>query len=362
MFQTLQRKAEQQQNSNSVADNMHMKNPNENGIKMNPGEKVEQMTIPADSIMPKMHPGPEIKKMNPGPEIKKMSVGNANGMIQKKNDEKESRYALSISKFPWTGVIDTKGLSDVGFHKKPEPSDSKDDNIWPSLLNGDIVKVTDKTANNWLHITIKRGTKTISGYVDWRYVNLSHEANVPITETVTDAPAKYAKAWNRTFQWNSRFNLIFDSDSLIVSVRIFSTATEAVKEKWTKSIEDKWSKKFSLEAEMDSKKFNFNIIINVIWTDDKSESHQVVYPGKSTTNMENWGTSDAIDITHEFGHMLGNKEEYFTVNGVKHGASRQKGKAVMNNPAENPLPRHFNLVKSEAAKALGIHQDKCKIK
>ena len=34
-----------------------------------------------------------------------------------------------------------------------------------------------------------------------------------------------------------------------------------------------------------------------------------------TTSMQGWGKNDTVDVTHEFGHMLGNPEEYFTTDG-----------------------------------------------
>jgi hypothetical protein len=40
--------------------------------------------------------------------------------------------------------------------------------------------------------------------------------------------------------------------------------------------------------------------------------------------MTDWGTADRTDITHEFGHMLGNAEEYFTTNGTDYTAGGTK--------------------------------------
>lgn len=83
-----------------------------------------------------------------------------------------------------------------------------------------------------------------------------------------------------------------------------------------------------------------------------NNEHQVVNAGASTPNMGNWGTGDTVDITHEFGHMLGAKDEYFTVDGVNYGAWRQANGNVMNNPANTPVPKHFYIIKEEAEKLI----------
>ena len=53
------------------------------------------------------------------------------------------------------------------------------------------------------------------------------------------------------------------------------------------------------------------------------------------------------------GHMLGNLEEYFTVNGTAFGAPRQPTGNIMNNPANPPVAAHYNLVRSAVQAALG---------
>ena len=83
--------------------------------------------------------------------------------------------------------------------------------------------------------------------------------------------------------------------------------------------------------------------------------------------MTGWGTADTVDVTHEFGHMLGNTDEYFTTNGVdftQGGARRgfrDPGGGVMNNPSENPEPRHYEAVRTEVASLLGVQNADCKV-
>jgi hypothetical protein len=75
--------------------------------------------------------------------------------------------------------------------------------------------------------------------------------------------------------------------------------------------------------------------------------------------MTDWGTGDTTDITHEFGHMLGNPEDYFTTNGHNYATGgkagfRDPGGGVMNNPAERAHRRHFNLLREQVAKMLQL--------
>jgi hypothetical protein len=49
--------------------------------------------------------------------------------------------------------------------------------------------------------------------------------------------------------------------------------------------------------------------------------------------------------------MLGALDEYFTVNGVNWGPGRQATGAIMNNPANPPVARHYDCIR-QAANAL----------
>ena len=68
---------------------------------------------------------------------------------------------------------------------------------------------------------------------------------------------------------------------------------------------------------------------------------------------------DEEEITHEFGHMLGNKEEYSTIDGIAYGEGRQTGKGIMNNPSENPNKNHFERIRLNIAKMLDVDEKKC---
>lgn len=75
--------------------------------------------------------------------------------------------------------------------------------------------------------------------------------------------------------------------------------------------------------------------------------------------MRIWGYFDTEDITHEFGHMLGNKEEYCTIDGIAYGEGGQTGKGIMNNSSENPNKNHFERIRLNIAKMLDVNEKKC---
>ncbi len=76
--------------------------------------------------------------------------------------------------------------------------------------------------------------------------------------------------------------------------------------------------------------------------------------------MTGWGVDDTTDITHEFGHMLGCPEEYFTTDGTDYTAGGTKSGfrdavgGIMNNPSNDPKPANYKLIRENAAAAMGV--------
>jgi hypothetical protein len=201
-----------------------------------------------------------------------------------------------------------------------------------------------------------------------------------ITETISHAPAAYA-AWNNTFGWQARWRLRLDMRAevgqLQVVVRLHSTASDAVKTAWENAILAKWSNKFAFcvlretpitirPGVVDRFEEMYPIRIVIAWVSDPADAHYVVRANAAgateggragvggTTSMTGWGTGDTQDMTHEFGHMLGCPEEYFTTNGVDYVPAggrgfRDPGAGVMNNPAGPALARNFQVIREEAA-------------
>jgi hypothetical protein len=212
------------------------------------------------------------------------------------------------------------------------------------------------------------------------------EVDREITETISHAPARYS-AWEGTYRWRARWRLKLDGRGeraeLDVKVRLHSTASAAVKRAWAAAIRRKWSGRFAFAVLRDAPVAlpgggtddlaeMYPIWITIEWVDDPAKAHYTITGNAAgatehgragvggTTSMTGWGIGDTQDITHEFGHILGCPEEYFTTNGVDHthGGRRQgfrdAGGGIMNNPAGPALARNFDVIRREAAALRGV--------
>jgi hypothetical protein len=182
----------------------------------------------------------------------------------------------------------------------------------------------------------------------------SQEIDQAVTETISNAPAG-AEAWNGTYGWRARFLLTLDEPSctasVLVRVRLVGTITAAQRSAWQNAIEAAWNSRFKLCRRSCCCSDGLEIATDIQFV--TSGEHQVVTVGASTTNMGNWGASDTIDVSHEFGHMLGALDEYFTVNGVNWGPGRQATGAIMNNPANPPVARNYDTIRQAAGALRG---------
>lgn len=193
------------------------------------------------------------------------------------------------------------------------------------------------------------------------------EVSEEVTEVITDSPPGQ-EDWNKTYKWTVKFKLeaLRESCSVKVTVKIkvTGTITDAQKTGWKSAIETKWSNKVKLlcpdpacrEACPDG--YGVSFVVEFV----ASGEHYVVKANNDppdgvrsvTPDMGKWGVDDTIDITHEFGHMLGAPEQYNTINGVPYGAGRQAGKGVMNNPDGDPEKHNYELIRKHAAAVMGV--------
>jgi hypothetical protein len=210
------------------------------------------------------------------------------------------------------------------------------------------------------------------------------EVDREIEETISHAPAAFS-AWEGTYRWRAKWRLKLDmredSKELNVKVRLYSTASTSTKRKWSRAIRRKWSGKFAFRVDGEDGAADelYPINVEVEWVRDPADAHYTIAAnavgategGRSglggTTSMTGWGEADTTDITHEFGHILGCPEEYFTTNGVDYsrGGRRQGFRdphgGVMNNPAGPALARNFNTIRREGAKLRGVRHSKTKV-
>jgi hypothetical protein len=224
--------------------------------------------------------------------------------------------------------------------------------------------------------------KAIQRY-PWPYaLHLRKEVNESITETISGAPAAYS-AWNGTYTWDSLFRIELSAvtGQVTVIMKLYSTASPAVRRAWERAIEAKWSNRMYLRVRVPGVTegpCKFKIGVDLRWVNDPAKAHYTINPqgaggttgGRAgvggTSSMQDWGRADTTDITHEFGHMLGNPEEYFTTNGTNYATGgragfRDAGGGIMNNPAERVHRRHFNLIKEQVAKMLGLNSSRVSV-
>jgi hypothetical protein len=174
------------------------------------------------------------------------------------------------------------------------------------------------------------------------------------TEVMSNAPPGF-EAWNGTYGWRARFQVRVDQGNcritVTIRVRLVGAITAAQRTAWENAIEAGWSNAFKLCCRCCCCRNGYTIVANIEFVD--SGEDQVVNVGNTTTNMGNWGRNDTTAVSHEFGHMLGALDEYYTVDGTAWGMPFQAGAGIMNNPNEGPLARHYGLVERGVEAALG---------
>jgi hypothetical protein len=201
----------------------------------------------------------------------------------------------------------------------------------------------------------------------------SREVNHNVTEVISNAPAPYT-AWNGTYSWTAKYTVAPSRNpcalKVTVKIKTVGTISAAQKTAWKTAIEGKWNGKAKVvcpdPACSAACPNGYPVSIEVSFVN--SGEHYVVNANSSpatgarsvTPDMGTWGVNDTVDITHEFGHMLGSPEEYFSTNGTDYTAGgtlpgfRRLGGPVMNNPAGDPLPRNYDVVGQEAGTAMGL--------
>ncbi|MCC6537911.1 MAG: hypothetical protein IT162_10200 [Bryobacterales bacterium] len=198
---------------------------------------------------------------------------------------------------------------------------------------------------------------------------VTREVDNRVTETISNGDER----WNGTYSWRSKYTLVADKQNCTVKVtmklKVTGTVTAEQKAAWKSAIESKWNGKAYLCCTGCNCPRGLPITVTVEYV-DSGEHYPITAqtPGATeggraglggTTSMTGWGVDDTVDITHEFGHMLGCPEEYYTTDGIDYTEGgtklpvRDPSGGIMNNPANNPLPRNYEGIKSEAEAAMG---------
>ena len=155
-----------------------------------------------------------------------------------------------------------------------------------------------------------------------------------------------------------------------IKIKVKGAITAAQKAAWKQAVEDKWNNKAKLSCTGAACPNGYSVSVSLQYVNSGADYEVTANdPGADadgraglggTTSMTvGRGVNDTTDITHEFGHMLGNSEEYFTTDGVDYSAGgtkagfRDPDGGIMNNPSNDPLPRNYQGINDAAASALG---------
>ncbi|PWJ59138.1 uncharacterized protein DUF4157 [Fibrobacter sp. UWR4] len=176
------------------------------------------------------------------------------------------------------------------------------------------------------------------------------------TENLTD-PGPNPQYNGTSMSWNVLFNAsvpelgdLLNDPEIRITVVIDTNANDAIFLMWKNNIESKLNDKFVVS---DGKtrmplKFEIKKKIGVELAHQKVTVNMGQGRGlNGTINMNMWGATDGVDVTHEFGHMLGAKDEYGVVDGHDFGEGRRENAGVMNNPSEDFLTQHFEYLLSK---------------
>lgn len=214
------------------------------------------------------------------------------------------------------------------------------------LLSRLVYDVVHAVALWWEYYIYRVPLRRVCGAV------MNQEVDVPITETITDGvPA----TWSNTYAWNARFHVQVDQPAkrIVVTIRLrLAGVSNATAVAWATTVADKWADRCKICVAPRCGSDGFPIQVALLYV-QSGEHYTVTLAPQGTVNLLNWGPSDTGQ-GHEVGHMLGNKDEYFTVDGVPFGGLQPSGD-IMNNSTTHPLPQHYWLIQRTVAQLLDMN-------
>lgn len=194
---------------------------------------------------------------------------------------------------------------------------------------------------------------------------------ISVNKAATQILIDPGKTAGTTYNWDSSFVIYIynkpdETPKVRVVIYIATAASDSVFANWNEGIKSAWSNKFAIAANEKDNHKTYPISVEIIKSKPgqfKNYTVENVKQDKSlgvrglfgTESMTKWGEDDPQDIPHEVGHMLGNKDEYGTVDGInwsaKHDVSRADTHSIMYKGDEPPRLRHFDLIFSEVQKS-----------
>ncbi len=200
--------------------------------------------------------------------------------------------------------------------------------------------------------------------------------NEPRSQTMTGTGGD--SRWGGEHRWDSRFDVKVDPRKKHVraTIRLDTAASDPELTDWDQANAHKWNDRYALAMPHPSGRGTeqYPISVKLKRGTKKKPAHYRVEarkptdPGfsasrgrKGTSSMTTWGTEDVEDVPHEVGHMLGNQDEYYTIDGHQYtgpGERARKGVdvdegSIMNDPKNAPRARHYELIRRKVAEHLG---------
>jgi hypothetical protein len=170
--------------------------------------------------------------------------------------------------------------------------------------------------------------------------NVIDEVSTKLKETLVTGKGK-----TQDYEWTANYSVYMYENSIVIEVRIKlkGKVSEQTKKAWLEGINAKWNNKF----QFNNGKRKVSLDFWAVFTDlNPHVEVDVVNKPKSSGDWDrrHWDAGDSEGDTqgdaaaHEFGHMIGNKDEYNLPDG-KGGKKSLDG--VMSHAAQEAKERHF---------------------
>lgn len=162
-----------------------------------------------------------------------------------------------------------------------------------------------------------------------RLVSLARQQfSFSVSECIYGWTAAFEQTWSHV-----RVRIRLNPDAGITAATV--TALQAT---WEGGIETTWSNRWALGR---AGEFSCPITVDVQWVTSGQHHTVRVRTGPERSNMTTWDTADTAAVAaHEFGHMLGNPDEYPDANCP--GRNPVSSGTVMDNNSNNVPSRLMN--------------------
>jgi hypothetical protein len=127
---------------------------------------------------------------------------------------------------------------------------------------------------------------------------VARERSFPVSECVFSWTTQYHQTWSH----------IVVRIRLAPQAGITAQTMATLQATWESAIQNRWSNRWAIGRPGES---GIPITFDVQWVTTNEHYVVAVQPGPARSNLGMWDTADTgAAVSHEFGHMLGNPDEY----------------------------------------------------